>query len=107
MFCALLYDDFCDYKVEGLNLLKKITTMKDEIIKAIKERHQIKIKYLDLNFYVVVDPYIYGDDLFQESFVWGWIEHNGTCYKFYLDKIQDLKVSIKPFEIEYSSICYI
>jgi len=53
-----------------------------------------------LDYYVTVDPYIYGNDLFQESFVWGWIDLNGTCYKFFIDKINDLKVSREKFDIQ-------
>ena len=73
-----------------------------KIIKAIEDHETllIKMKYglgneLELEF----DPYIYGDDIMQYKFVWGYLPWSKLYYKLMVDFIISIKKTNKKFEL--------
>ncbi|MFD0795147.1 hypothetical protein ACFQZX_16105 [Mucilaginibacter litoreus] len=74
--------------------------MTDKIKKAIESQKQLIIRYLEMDFDLIIDPYIYGEDLFQQEFVWAWFDHSGTCYKFFTEHIKSVKISKQGFEVQ-------
>lgn len=74
--------------------------MTETVKTAIQLKHKIAIKYLNSELRITVDPYIFGDDLFQQKFIWGWVDHHGTCFKFYEDKIQEVTLLGDSFEVQ-------
>jgi hypothetical protein len=74
--------------------------MTDKIKAAIETKKQLVVRYLDMDFDLTIDPYIYGEDLFQQDFVWAWFEHSGTCYKFFLEHFKSIKLTSKSFTIQ-------
>jgi hypothetical protein len=50
------------------------------------------------------DPYIYGEDIMQYPFVWGFLPHSRNFYKFGLDRIIEAKDTIKRFLIESDAV---
>lgn len=75
----------------------------DIIQSAIQEKKELLLKiksgeepesYLE----VFMQPYIYGNDILQYGFVWGYLSHNGVFYKVLTDWI----VSAETIEIPYT-----
>ena len=73
----------------------------EKIIAAI-ENHEtllVKMKYgLGNEFEVEFDPYIFGDDIMQYKFVWGYLPSNKLYYKLIVDFIISIKKTNKKFE---------
>lgn len=51
-----------------------------------------------------LNPYIFGEDIMQYEFVWGFLPHSGNFYKLELDKIISVKNTIKRFSIEPEAV---
>lgn len=51
------------------------------------------------NIEVFMQPYVYGHDVLQYSFVWGYLSHNGVFYKILTDWI----ISAETIEIPFSA----
>lgn len=82
----------------------------DEIIlKAIKEKLEVELKVKhglgDIIESVGFHPYIAGDDAFQHPFVWGYLIHNMTFYKFSFKHILSAKLTTSKFSVS-NEACY-
>lgn len=77
--------------------------IEEKIIHAI-ENHEtllIKMKYgLGNELEVEFDPYIYGSDIMQYGFVWGFLPWNGLMYKIICDFILSVKSTKKKFTVQ-------
>lgn len=50
---------------------------------------------IDLDF----DPYIYGDDIMQHGFIWGFLPHNLLIYQFRISDVVSARLSEEKFEV--------
>ena len=55
---------------------------------------------IEVNF----NPYIYGSDIMQYDFVWGFLTNNPMHYKMLVDFIVSAKLTTKKFTVESDSI---
>lgn len=76
---------------------------------AIKTRSKLEMKVMsgsggavDVEF----DPYIYGSDAMQFSFIWGYLPFNNLIYKFRLSDIIALKLLDKQFTVVDWAVYY-
>jgi len=79
------------------------------IKQAIYSNIEIEIEYLyglqsdkrTVNEFTTVhlQPYIYGDDIFQYSFVWGYLPDRKVCYKFLLDNIRKVVLTKTNYKV--------
>lgn len=53
---------------------------------------------------IEMDPYIYGADIMQYVFVWGFLPHSRNFYKLELDKIINIKDTLKRFSVEPEAV---
>jgi hypothetical protein len=76
--------------------------IEEKIIHAI-ENHEtllIKMKYgLGNELEVEFDPYIYGSDIMQYGFIWGFLPWNRLYYKLMVDFIISIEKTNKKFEL--------
>ena len=50
------------------------------------------------------DPYIYGDDTMQYSFVWGYLPQNNLYYKFMFDIVTSVKLTPDKFSVKDDAV---
>lgn len=76
-------------------------TIEEKIKEAVETSKQVNIKMLyglGNEISIEFQPYIYGQDIMQFSFVWGYIPFNRVFYKIHLDNIKSVQVT----EITYT-----
>lgn len=54
---------------------------------------------------IVFQPYLYGDDKMQHTFIWGSLSNQGGIYKLMLQNIEAVELTSTRFEIDKKA-CY-
>lgn len=67
--------------------------------KAIEEQLIIKIRHRNNDFYLEMQPYIFGTDYMIHYFVWGFMPFEGVVYKFMFEFIDDIQLTDTHFEM--------
>lgn len=78
------------------------------IIAAITERRRLVITLehgLGEIVEIRLDPYIYGEDTYQRSFVWG-LNNSLHCYKYYLDWVKAVRLEGGRFKKDKNAVYY-
>lgn len=75
----------------------------DTIQSAIQEKKEVLLKIKSGDepgafMEVFMQPYIYGSDVLQYNFIWGYLSHNGIFYKVLTDWV----VAAETIEIPYA-----
>jgi hypothetical protein len=79
----------------------------ETIKSAIQQQKELllKIKYgLGSELEILLEPYIYGEDIMQYEFVWGCINQNKTFYKVYLNIILEATINEEVFPIVLNAV---
>jgi hypothetical protein len=71
------------------NLIKEAINQKRELKMNIKYGLGDNSDSIEVEF----QPYVLGSDIFQYSYVWGYLPHDDTYYKFLLNLINSVKAS--------------
>ena len=86
--------------------MKDTAEMRAVITTAIENQQRLKVKLPGDDFDMDFDPYIFGHDLMQHDFVWGYLTHNALMYKFRLTDFADVKLTRKKFDVIHAAYYY-
>ncbi|MEO6233327.1 MAG: hypothetical protein ABJB11_18620 [Ferruginibacter sp.] len=83
-----------------------VETIKDAISQ--KRELSLTIKYgVGQTIEIDIEPYVYGQDLMQYEFVWGYLPHSMTFYKLLIDHIEQAIITNEEVPVDNEKAMYI
>ncbi len=79
--------------------MNKVMDILIESIKTKKEAMIVVKSGLNTNMDIFIQPYLIGDDFFQNRFVWGYVDLNKTFVKVLIEKIQEASIVEIPYKV--------